>query len=152
MESTNTNLFELQIDQPSQMYLRETAKWGKFLAIVGFIMCGLIVLGGIFAGSIFAASGSQFGSAYSAGFGVGAAVLYICLALVCFLPYLFLFRFSSQMLAALRTNDQQLLTSSFRNQKSCYKYVGILTMVLLVIYALIFVFAGLGAIIAGGKR
>jgi len=152
MESPNTNLFELQIDQSSQMYLRETAKWGKFIAIVGFIMCCLIVLAGVFAGSIFAATSSQFSAAYSAGLGVGAAVFYICFALVCFFPYLFLLRFSNQMLAALRTNDQQLLNSSFRNQRACYKYVGILTIILLAIYALILVFAGFGAMVAAGRR
>ncbi len=36
-----TNLFELQLDQPSINYLNEAARWGRFLAIIGFIYIGL---------------------------------------------------------------------------------------------------------------
>jgi uncharacterized membrane protein YjgN (DUF898 family) len=154
MDSSNTNLFELQIDASSQMYLKETAKWAKFLAILGFIFCGFIVIIGIFASSIFAAMGSRLAGAEGslpATMGKAMAFFYICIALLAFFPYLFLLRFSNHMLAALRSNDQQQLTSSFRNLKSCYKYVGIFTIIILAIYVLIFLFVGLGALIGGSR-
>jgi hypothetical protein len=43
------------------------------------------------------------------------------------------------MQAALRQSDQLALTTSFKNLKFCYKYLGILTIVLLGIYALAFI-------------
>ena len=50
------NLIEtdLIIDSAISMHLRETAVWGKFLSIIGFVYCGLIALGAIFAASFFA--------------------------------------------------------------------------------------------------
>ena len=48
----NENLFELQVDQQSIGYLSETARWAKFLSIVGFVMCGIIVVFALFFGSI----------------------------------------------------------------------------------------------------
>ena len=32
-----SNLFELQVDQPSMSYLKDAARWARFLAIIGFI-------------------------------------------------------------------------------------------------------------------
>ena len=153
MDSQNTNLFELQIDASAQSYLRETAKWAKFLAIVGFICCALLVLVGIFAASLFATMGmsSQFGSPMAAGMGAMLTVIYICIALVYFFPCLFTYRFGSQMQAALRSNDQQLLISSLRNLKAVYKFMGILTIIVLSFYVLALVFGGLGAMLSSHR-
>ena len=43
---------ELHIDATAQSYLSETAKWGNFLSIVGFILSGLIAIIALFAGTI----------------------------------------------------------------------------------------------------
>ncbi len=145
MEQTPSNLFELQIDPQSNSYLREAAKWGKFLAIIGFIGCALIVLIGIFAGSIMASAFGDLGGGFGGGFGVGMAIGYILLALIAFFPYLYLFRFATQMQIALRNNDQASLTSSFMNLKSCFKFVGIMTIIVLALYALMIIFVVLGA-------
>ena len=48
MEQENDkSLFGLSIEAQSRSFLTETAKWGKFLAIIGFIACVFIVLAGI---------------------------------------------------------------------------------------------------------
>ena len=46
----SSNLFELQLDQPSINYLSEAARWSRFLSIIGFIYCGLMVIFGLFFG------------------------------------------------------------------------------------------------------
>ena len=154
MDSTNTNLFELQIDPSSQMYLRETAKWAKFLAIVGFVMCICIALLGIFFGSFISLMTSRFSPSTpapvetTAAASVMAAIMYVFIAIVYFIPCLFLLRFSNQMQAALRNNDQQNLTASFRNLKACYKYVGILTIILLSFYLIAIAVVVLGFMMA----
>jgi Family of unknown function (DUF5362) len=150
MEQNTSNLFELQVDHQSNAYLKETAKWAKFLAIVGFIGCALIILVGIFAGSVMASAfGDMGGGGFGGGFGVVMAVVYILLALLAFFPYLYLYRFATQMQVALRNNDQAALTTSFGNLKSCFKFVGILTIIVLAFYALALVFGVLGATMAG---
>jgi hypothetical protein len=42
-QNQESSLFGFGIDQSSRAHLAEAAKWAKFLAIVGFVMCGLIV-------------------------------------------------------------------------------------------------------------
>ncbi|AEV98356.1 hypothetical protein A4D02_22610 [Niastella koreensis] len=143
----NENLFELQIDQQSISYMGETARWAKFLSIVGFVMCGLLVIFAVFAGSIISIL-SKVGSSYesstysSAVMGVysyGIAAGYIILALLFFFPCLYLFNFSSKMQTALRNNDQINLNAAFGNLKSCFKFVGILTIVILSFYLLVII-------------
>ena len=35
---------DLQVTPQGQSYLVESAKWGKFLSIMGFILCGIMVI------------------------------------------------------------------------------------------------------------
>jgi hypothetical protein len=149
----NTSLFELQIDGDSQAHLRESAKWGKFLSIMGFIFCGLFVLAGIFAGTIFASLGDQYGTSTSPmpGSFMGGLMtaVYIILALVYFFPCLFLFRYSGRMQVALRNNDQLQLNTAFANLRSLFKFLGILTIIVLAFYVIALLIAGLGAALSG---
>jgi len=141
--ATSDNFFDLQIDQQNTSYLSEIARWGKFLSIIGFIAIGLFTL--VFAVVLLAGgnSTSSFGgTSYEMGYTLGKTigpVILIALMLIYFFPTLYLFRFSTQMQTALRNNDQVSLTSSFGNLKSCFKFVGILTIVVLCMYALLFI-------------
>jgi hypothetical protein len=141
-ENTPSSLFELSIDHESSQYLTETARWGKFLAIVGFVTCGLLAIASFFIGAIM--SRSPF-AAYSADGAAGAAgaiggtlvtLLYLAFALLYFFPCLFLYQFSVRLKAALRDNDQVKLNQSLKSQKSLFKFVGILTIIVLAFYAL----------------
>jgi len=148
-QNTQTGLFELHIDAPSSAYLSESAKWAKFLAILGFIVCGLIVLASFFAGSVLSAAFSRYGTeGGSAISGVGGAfvtILYILIALLYFFPCLYLFRFATKMQLAIRNNDQEQLNNSFKNLKSWFRYIGILTIILMSLYALALIFIVIGA-------
>jgi hypothetical protein len=145
------NLFELQIDQPSQNYLSESARWARFLSIMGFIGCGLMVLGGLLFGSFFsymmknnepettAVAGGLFSSLYAASAILGAVLV--------FFPSMYLFRFSSKMRIATNNNDQSALTDSIKNLKSFFKFYGIVTIVVLSVYALAIVAGIIGAMV-----
>jgi hypothetical protein len=148
MEQNTSNLFELQIDHQSNAYLRETAKWAKFMAIMGFIACAFLVLIAVFAGSVIASGFGSFSGGGMAGMGIVVSIIYIALALLLFFPNLYLFRFAGQMQTALRNNDQALLTTSFGNLKSYYKFIGILVIIMLAFWALGLVFGVLGATMA----
>ncbi|MBC7848410.1 MAG: hypothetical protein H7Y31_01675, partial [Chitinophagaceae bacterium] len=139
------DLFDLQIDQQVSSYLSETAKWAKFLAILGFIMCGLLVVVGFFASSLLTRFGND---GYASGMSIFFTIIYIVLAIVYFFPCLYLYHFANKMQRALRQNDQISLTDSFRNLKSCYKYMGILFIIIIGFYVLIFV----GTLISTGSR
>jgi hypothetical protein len=153
MEQQNDNqdstIFNLNLDSTILNYLSETARWGKFLAIVGFIMCGILFLLGLILPAYFNKMSSYspyrqqnvFGS-----MGVGFIFfIYIIIAIIYFFPCLYLLRFSNSTKAALASNDQFKLTDSFRNLKTLFKYVGVVTIVILSIYALMIVFGVISA-------
>lgn len=148
IDDNNLNNGVLTITPQIHSFLSETAKWAKFLAIIGFIMVGIIVIIAIglsvFMGTL-ASSLPEAGpmGALSGGF---VGIIYIGLALIYFFPILFLWRFATKMKIALASNDQAFLSSSFENLKSCYKYLGIWMAIILSFYVLILLFA----IFAGG--
>ncbi|MBL0234545.1 MAG: hypothetical protein IPQ08_12880 [Chitinophagaceae bacterium] len=141
-------LFGLSIDPQSKRFLAETAKWGRFLAIIGFIACiGIALLGVYFATQLSNASSisREYGGGAMANLGPAIAVVYILFAVLYFFPCLYLLRFSSQMGAALHSDDQATMTSAFENLKSVFKFFGILTIIVLAIYILSFLIVMLSA-------
>jgi hypothetical protein len=144
MEENQSSLFGMGIDPTTRIHLADAARWARFLAIIGFIVCGIIVVIGIFAGSVFTFITSRYSEATTTGFtsGMGAVmtVFYLIFALIYFFPCLYLFRFSSHMKKALASNDQNTLTSSFQNLKIMFRYVGILTIIVLAFYAIVILF------------
>lgn len=140
MDQQNQNLFELQLDQPSTAYLGEAAKWAKFLAIMGFIFCGLMIIIALFAGSIIGAAVSAAGSGMSSMLGTGFfTTIYLIIGAIYFFPCLYLFRFASQMQDAIRNHEQNRLQDSFKNLKSCFKFMGILIIIMLCFYVLVII-------------
>ncbi len=148
MESTNeSTLFELQIDHNGSAYLKEAARWAKFLAIVGFVCIGLLVIIALFAGA-FLSSFSSFAGPASGAARVGGAfvtVIYILIAVLYFFPCLYLYNFASKAQVALRSNDQEQLNTSLKNLKAMFRYMGILTIIWLCFVLLGFIAAILGA-------
>lgn len=146
-ESLASNTFTLQVDNNNTSFLTEAAKWGKFLAIIGFIICGLIVLCALFASTFLSVAfrqvDSQFAGLGSAG-GVIISIYYLVVGLLYFFPSLYLFNFASKMQTAIRNNDQDSLNHSFKNLKSCFKFWGILIIIGLCIVGIAIIFGTIG--------
>jgi hypothetical protein len=142
---SSLNLFELQLDSEATGYLGDTARWGKFFSIVGFIFCGLLVLAALLVGTLLSDVFDRMGTNnFPAGI---FAIIYLVIAILYFFPCLYLFRFSTNMSRALRNNDQSELNRSFKNLKSCYKYIGILTIIYLGLIILVFIINIVSALI-----
>lgn len=126
------------MDAALQASLANTARWARFLAIVGFVMCGLMVLMAFSVGSIMSMVGQQTPSILAmGGFMSGfVIVVYLLVALLYFFPCLYLFRFARKTQLALQQQNQQELDASFRNMERFFRFVGILTVIMLVFYAL----------------
>ena len=131
MEQKSANLFDLHVDQQSQGYLSETAKWAKFLSIVSFIMIGLLLILTIVGGAAMFSSDLADMGYYDTDFGIVGIIVFLIVMVLALIPNIYLYRFAVKMQVALRNNDQSNLASSFLNLKSCYKYVGIFTIVFL---------------------
>jgi Mg2+ and Co2+ transporter CorA len=150
MEQTNTSLFSLSIDPVTKAHLYETAKWAKFLAVVGLIFLVLMIVAGVFGSAmLFSTMGgldNEYGGTGMATYGSGIFATYmIVVAVIYFFPLLFTLRFANKMRAALNGNDQQALNTSFQNLKACFRYIGIITIIALVFLAIGLVFGIMGA-------
>jgi Mg2+ and Co2+ transporter CorA len=150
MEQTNTSLFSLSIDPVTKAHLYETAKWAKFLAVVGMIFLVLMIVAGVFGSAmLFSTMGgldNEYGGTGMATYGSGIFATYmIVVAVIYFFPLLFTLRFANKMRAALNGNDQQALNTSFQNLKACFRYIGIITIIALVFLAIGLVFGIMGA-------
>lgn len=160
--------------------LRGTAKWARFLAIVGFVIIGLMVIGGIIMAMVgmaannavqdmggleqlqhmegmeelegmegmeeFQESMRQAEEARSSGMGMFAGVFgvlfFLVIGVLVFFPNLLLYQFATGTLKALNgPADALVLTKALNAHRRYYKFAGILTIIVLAIYALFFLFA-----------
>ena len=132
---------DLLINSISQENLNSAARWGRFLSIVGFVFCGLMLIGGLLIQTIMPSFGSySYGNPIIKYLGT----VYIILAIILFFPCLYLIKFSNKMQEALRSSNQESLDNAFVNLKAMFKFYGVVTIIILCFYALIFLF-GIGS-------
>jgi hypothetical protein len=147
MESNqNQSLFSLSIDPVTKSHLNDAAKWARFLAITGIILLifGLVMV--ILFVTVLSNSGYMTYTVNGTqqevmppAVQVGYIVSMLIFFLIAFFPMLFLLQFAGRMKKALNGNDQEALNVSFMNLKRYFRYVGIITIIVLAIYALAFV-------------
>lgn len=129
--------------------LAEAARWGKFLAIVGFISVGFIVLAAIFMGVFMSSMMGEMSEIYPVPVpGFLFSLIYLALAALYFFPCLYLYRFATRMQTALAADSGMDFSESFKNLKALYRFMGIFTAIILGFYALFFVFGLLGGLLA----
>ena len=130
----------LVIDWRSKEFLKETAKWTKFLAILGFVGIGLMVLGSLV--MLFAPSSLVSNGDFPFGGKIFLMLLYLAFAVLYYFPISYLYQFSENTKKAIENNDNNAIRDAFEFLKSHYKFMGILTIILLSFYAII-IFIGL---------
>jgi divalent metal cation (Fe/Co/Zn/Cd) transporter len=139
---------DLVIPRTSLYLLMETAKWGKFLSIVGFVFVGIALIMAFGFGYIFNQVQSELTQNTPVPMGPMVTGVYLLVAALYFFPCLYLYRYSQKIKAAVRERDQIQLTEALANQKSLYKFMGILTIVGLGFYAFALLFVLAGAMIS----
>ena len=147
MES-NQNLLtpELHVDGIAFAHLKETAKWAKFLAIVGFFICGILGIVALFSGNILNSMGELGGpTGTQAMLGAGLmSAMYIIIGIIYFALSLFLYRFAGKMNVELQSTDQDNFNLALHNLKLVYRITGIIVIVYLALIVLLLIF-GIGA-------
>jgi hypothetical protein len=141
MESLDTGLTrESNFSTTAEIksYLLEAAKWGKFLAIMGYIGIGfmlLLAIGMMFMGNLFSALAGK-------GMSMGLfGVIYIAIAAFYFFPVYYLHQFSINIKRGLNSDSLSDVTMGFQSLKSLFKFMGVLTVIILSIYGVIILFA-----------
>lgn len=129
MENDNLEM----LDQ-AKKYLHSTSKWMKFMAIISCISVACMFMGGIamLAGSSVMNQFPGFENFPAWIFGL----IYLIIACVYVLPVIYMFRASSAACEVVETNDNEMIVEFLKNNKNIWKFVGILTIVAIVIAVL----------------
>ena len=145
-EKQNEN-FENQLTSAAVGFLQESAKWSKFMAIVGFVGIGLMVLVSLFMAIGFSSMGTANMPELPFSMSV-FSIIYVLFAAIYFFPVYYLYQYATKTSAALHSKNKQLLTDGLENLKSHHKFLGIFTLILVSLYGFLFVFAILGGILS----
>ena len=127
-----TSLFDLLVDHEGQDELMQLARWAKLVSIMGLIM-GLVIA---FAGLLSVIIGPRM-EVYDGLKGLGPIIstISIIVGLIYLYPSWLLLRYATQMPVAIKSNNQQLVNEAFKNLKSCFRFWGILALIILGFYA-----------------
>jgi len=134
----------MTLDREAFLNLHETGGWANFLAILGFIMIGFLVLLGFFVGAVLSTlpmgeSGLPFPTSVFTAF-------YFLIAVIYFFPVYYLYKFAVGVRQGIPARNSQQVGAALRNLKSHYKFVGIMTITMFILYIVgILLFMALGA-------
>lgn len=134
----------LFISKTSENFLIETSKWTRFLAILGFIFSGIIIVISLSAGSLLSLIPDTEMDKVPSYFGFMFSIIYSALGILYFFPPYYLFNFSKKLKLALTLKNTESLEQAFGNQKSFFKFFGVLAIIGLCFYG----FAAIIALIA----
>jgi hypothetical protein len=115
--------------------LAKTKPWVRLLSVLGFMGLGLIVLASI---GILVVPMESMGSS-SLVPRIAASLIYLTSALLQFPAVLFLHRYARQISGLIASKDQADLENALHAQRSFWKYVGIFTLVSVIVGGLAFI-------------
>jgi len=112
--------------------LAGTQGWVRFFSVLGFIIFGLIMLGAV-------------GALFLGGMGVLISLIYIVMGALYFFPTLKLSQYASRIARLRVTKSEVDLSAALEAQRSFWAFVGIVTIIVLFLYLVIFLVAFVGA-------
>jgi uncharacterized membrane protein YjgN (DUF898 family) len=128
-------------------YLLKAAKWGKFLAILGFILAALMIVAAIAMSLVLNFVQDELVPLNMPFSTKLISIFYIIFAGVYLIPVLFLNSFSNNALKAINLSSTEKLTASLKNLKNLFVFVGVSTIVILALYTLTLIIVGTAALI-----
>jgi hypothetical protein len=115
-------------------YLKAASPWLRFLGILGFIGSGLMILGGIITASFssFILNFLEEMATLPSGF----TLIYVALGVINFFPARFTYLFGAKIRDYALSNSEKDLESALKNNRSLWKFNGILSIVYLALIPL----------------
>ena len=144
---TDNNAGIPQLTSESARFLHKAAKWGKFISLLGFIMTSLMIVAGILMSLVLNSEYTNNIVPLNSPFSPNVlSIFYVSMAAIFLIPVSFLHAFSNNAIKAVNLGNTKNMTSSLRNLKNLFVFLGISILVVLVFYTLILLFAGTAAI------
>jgi len=133
---------EMKLNESAIAFLRESAKWSMFLAILGFIGIAFMVIMGLFMGTILSSFSQMGGGMNNSPFTMMPGLMagfYIVIAVLYFFPIYYLFKYAQNTKIALQSANSDLLADALGYLKSHHKFLGIMMIVMISLYILIII-------------
>lgn len=143
------NEFEnLWVSPQGESYLLSTAKWSKFLAIVGFISIGIMIVVSVVLIGVSKTFGDYEETSMipATGFLSYMWLFYILIAIISFFPTYYLLIFANKTKQAVADKNPVALEEGFRNMKRFAKFVGIVTIIFIALYAVVIIAVIIGSV------
>jgi hypothetical protein len=128
------------ITETMMHYLRGASPWLRFMGILAFISCGLLVLAGI----VFTIATMIGSSLFSGGWGdsySSAGLIYFALGALYFFPASFMYRCGSKLRDYSLSHSAHDLETALKNNKSLWKFIGIIAIVCIAALPVLFIIA-----------
>ena len=123
--------------------LRQTKPWVRFISVVMFLGSFMMVAGGL----MMVVAGLAGAGGLAGGLGVGLGGFYFVLSLIYIAPAVFLWRYANRIGIFVSDGSTGALASALEAQKSFWKFVGIMMLIIIALYAAFFVVTIVGTII-----
>lgn len=137
IESNENATNDLIIDNYSKSNLATTATWAQILAIIGFIGIGFMIISGVL--NFYTLNFLEDDTHNEVPFNflnfikIIIPIIYFVIAGILYYPIQKLYDYSKYTKAALFNNDQNQLIAAFENQRKFYKFIGIFSIVWIII-------------------
>jgi amino acid transporter len=142
MENLNKDILGskgLQADTLGQ--INDIAKWTKILTIVSFVSISISLISAFVTGSKVAE--------YSAATGMGSIFTSIIVAAISLALNIILYKSSQAIKAGIDNNNQGEFAVGMQKMATYFKIIGIIVIIALCIFALLFVFGLIGGLMGG---
>lgn len=117
--------------------LRQTRPWARTISVLMFLWSMLILLVGAGGAVYFAIGGRPMD--------VFPMLIYAVMGLLYLAPALYLFRYASRIFQLEQFGDMARLEDALEAQKSFWRFMGILTAAVVILFAILMAFVVLGA-------
>lgn len=142
---------QLIVDETAKNHLKDAAGWAKFLGIAGFVFMGLMIFAGFAIGSAVMQT-PGVNNALAAIGGIGFGLAYTLIAAIYFYPVFALYKFAVLCKEAVYSNDNHTFGRAMYYLKNMFKYIGVLTIIILALYALVIILIIMVGSFAGMHR
>jgi hypothetical protein len=119
-------------------HLKDASPWLRFIGVIGFISSGFLAMGGLgsFVSSFFMGNlwreipeVSEYADIFGIFFGVFMGLYFIIFAVLSFFPSLFVYNFGTRIRSYLQSGMDRDLETAFKNNKSLWKFMGVLMII-----------------------
>lgn len=138
METQERNHF--QVTPRMMLDLFNGARWAQFIAIVGFVICGVM----LYSCCMLGVMGDTIQEDVPTLPTKTLIIIDLLSTVIAVIPNIFLFRFSRNTLAAFRNGNQEVIENGMSNLKKFFIAIGV-TIILYIIFILIIIILTMAA-------